>query len=73
LDYVPIQQAEEFFTGLYRLGKKARFVRYWGEGHVITSPANVRHMWQETLAWFQAGLRTESIGVAATRGADESK
>ncbi|MGD2124066.1 MAG: prolyl oligopeptidase family serine peptidase, partial [Gemmatimonadota bacterium] len=29
MDFVPIIHAEEMFSGLYRLGKTARFVRYW--------------------------------------------
>ncbi len=56
MDYVPIQQGEEFFTALYRMGKKAKFVRYWGEGHVISSPANVRDMWQRVFDWFDENL-----------------
>src|SRR5262249_8732471 len=39
LDYVPIQQGEEFFSALYELNKRAEFVRYWGESHVLDSPA----------------------------------
>lgn len=53
LDYVPIQQGEELFTALYRQGKRARFVRYWGEGHIFHSPANIRDMWQRIVAWFE--------------------
>jgi dipeptidyl aminopeptidase/acylaminoacyl peptidase len=48
---VPIEQAEEFFRALYRQGKRARFVRYWGEGHVLASPANIRDFWHQTYAW----------------------
>jgi dipeptidyl aminopeptidase/acylaminoacyl peptidase len=59
LDYVPIQQGEEFFTALYRLGKKAKFVRYWGEGHTIESNANIRDMWQQMLTWFDEHLKEE--------------
>jgi len=51
LDYVAIQQGEEFFNSLYRQGKRAEFVRYWGEGHVLESPANIRDMWQRIEAW----------------------
>jgi dipeptidyl aminopeptidase/acylaminoacyl peptidase len=47
MDFVPITQAEEFFTGLHRQGKEARFLRYWGEGHSIESAANIRNMWEE--------------------------
>ena len=48
---VPLSQVEEFFASLYRQGKPAQFVRYWGEGHVLESPANVRDMWARILAW----------------------
>jgi dipeptidyl aminopeptidase/acylaminoacyl peptidase len=56
LDYVPIQQGEEFLTALFRQNKRADFVRYWGEDHVLDSPANIRDMWQRIYAWFDAFL-----------------
>lgn len=52
MDYVPIQQGEQLFSALYRQGKRARFVRYWGEGHVLQSPANIQDMWQQIFGWF---------------------
>ena len=51
LDYVAVQQGEEFFVSLYRQAKRARFVRYWGEGHVLESPANIRDMWRQIYEW----------------------
>jgi dipeptidyl aminopeptidase/acylaminoacyl peptidase len=51
VDYVAIQQGEEFFNSLYRQGKRAEFVRYWGEGHVLESPPNIRDMWDRIFAW----------------------
>lgn len=56
LDYVGIQQGEEFFTALYRQNKRARFVRYWGEDHVFESPANIRDMWQQIYTWLDEFL-----------------
>lgn len=56
LDYVAIQQGEEFFTALHRQGKRARFARYWGEDHVFQSPANVRDMWQQIYTWLDEHL-----------------
>lgn len=53
LDYVAMQQGEEFFNSLYRQGKRARLVRYWGEGHVLESPANIRDMWARIFEWFE--------------------
>ena len=51
MDAVPIGQAEEFFAALYRQGKRARLVRYWGESHVLQSPANIRDFWRQIYAW----------------------
>ncbi len=59
-DYIPMQQGEEFFTSLYRQDKRATFVRYWGEDHVLESPANVRDLWQRLYAWFEQFLRAEN-------------
>jgi dipeptidyl aminopeptidase/acylaminoacyl peptidase len=60
LDYdVPLEQSEEYFTALYRQNKRARFVRYWGEGHTLMSPANVRDMWKQIVAWFDEFLSPE--------------
>jgi dipeptidyl aminopeptidase/acylaminoacyl peptidase len=51
-DMIPIEQAEEFFSSLYRQGKPAELVRYWGEGHLIRSPENARDVWNRLIAWF---------------------
>ncbi len=57
MDGVPLTEGEQVFTQLYRMGKRARFVRYWGEAHDFTSPANIRHLWGEVGAWFDTHLR----------------
>jgi hypothetical protein len=51
LDINNAPQGEEFFTGLYREGKRAQLVMYWGEGHGIESPANARDLWSRIYAW----------------------
>src|SRR5262249_51574906 len=38
MDFVPLQQGEEFFLSLQRQNKRADLVRYWGEGHTLNSP-----------------------------------
>ena len=45
-DYFGVNQYDEMFNALYRLGKEARYVRYWGEGHGPSSPANIRDVWR---------------------------
>lgn len=50
-------QAETFFHALYRQGKTARLLRYWGESHSLAqSPANIRDIVRETLDWFDRYL-----------------
>lgn len=51
LDSVPIQQAEEFFTALFRQDKRAVLVRYAGEGHEIDGRANVLDLWRRVADW----------------------
>jgi len=51
LDFVPVQQAEEFFTALYRQDKRVRLVRYAGEGHTIAGRANVLDLWRRLEEW----------------------
>jgi dipeptidyl aminopeptidase/acylaminoacyl peptidase len=57
IDYVSIGQGEEFFMALYRQEKRARFVRYWGEGHSIDSPANIRDQWEQIFGWLDEHLK----------------
>lgn len=51
LDPVSLQGTERMFSGLYREGKDVSLLRFWGEGHVIRSPANIRAMWQHIDLW----------------------
>jgi len=66
-----IGQAEEWFTALHRAGKRARLVRYWGEGHLLNSPANVKRNWQEVLLWFDTYLYPERVGPPRGEGSEE--
>jgi dipeptidyl aminopeptidase/acylaminoacyl peptidase len=58
LDYVPIAHAEQMFVGLDRLGKTARFVRYFGEKHGTYSPANLQDLWRQVYRWLDEFLLT---------------
>jgi dipeptidyl aminopeptidase/acylaminoacyl peptidase len=51
LDFIPIQQDEEFFTALLRQDKRAEFVRYGGEWHTISNRANVLDLWKRVADW----------------------
>lgn len=53
-----VEQAEVFFTALDQQGKPARLLRYEGETHSLAaSPANVRHLYGEMIAWFDHYLK----------------
>lgn len=49
-------QAEEFFTAMYRLRKRAELVLYAGEGHGLQSPGNLRDMWHRIYQWLAATM-----------------
>jgi dipeptidyl aminopeptidase/acylaminoacyl peptidase len=56
LDSTPIENAEMVYNTLRRQGRIVELVRYWGEGHVYQSPANVRDMWMREIEWFKRFL-----------------
>jgi dipeptidyl aminopeptidase/acylaminoacyl peptidase len=66
MDYIPIQQAEEFFSALHRRGQRVRMVRYWGEGHAITAAPNIRDMWGRIFGWFGEYLGVPEPGSSGS-------
>lgn len=46
MDSFAMSQFDEMYGALLRAGKSARYVRYWGEGHGPSSPANIRDLWE---------------------------
>jgi dipeptidyl aminopeptidase/acylaminoacyl peptidase len=61
----PMTQAEAFFYGLYRQGRRARLLRYWGDDHGLRlSPANVRDMVEEIFRWLE--MHMPEVQAAAT-------
>jgi len=59
-DFIPIQQAEEFFTALYRQGKRSVLVRYHGEGHGILNRANVLDFWERFRWWMAETMNSQN-------------
>lgn len=64
LDYFDMSQYDAMFGALYRSGKEAVYVRYWGEGHGPSSPANMRDLWDRIDTFL------ESAGI---QGAEQKK
>lgn len=55
-------QAEAMFSALYRQDKDAMLVTYWGEGHVIRAPGNLRDLYARALAFLGQTLRPQAAG-----------
>lgn len=62
-DYVPAGQAEELFSALYRQQKDVVLVTYRGEGHVLSSPANLRDMYATAWLWLDQVLARKGAPV----------
>jgi dipeptidyl aminopeptidase/acylaminoacyl peptidase len=58
-DGFDMHQADDLFAGMVRLGKEARYVRFWGEPHSLDAPANIRQFWAELVGWFNAHVRPD--------------
>lgn len=56
LDPVSVLGAERMFAALYRSGVDVSLLRYWGEGHSIRSPSNIRDMWRYLADWLSVRL-----------------
>jgi dipeptidyl aminopeptidase/acylaminoacyl peptidase len=65
VDVMPLSQAEQFFIALNRLGKRAKLVRYLGEGHVVESPGNTIDLWEHILNWFDEYLQNRQLNQSA--------
>ena len=57
-DAIPINQSEEIYAGLRRLGKVATLVRYYDEemGLWTWSQENLEDLWYRSIAWFDRYL-----------------
>ncbi len=65
-DFSHLEQSEQLFSALYRQGKDALLVSYWGENHVLASPANLRDSYARVLQWLDRHL-TDRDGLPCIR------
>jgi dipeptidyl aminopeptidase/acylaminoacyl peptidase len=70
LDSVPIQQSEECFRALVRQNRPVRLVRYWGEGHRLTNPENVRNYWWQIFRWLERYIPPDNQAYSRTERLD---
>jgi dipeptidyl aminopeptidase/acylaminoacyl peptidase len=64
VDPVDMAHSERAFMEAARSGADATLVRFWGEGHEVSSPGNVRQYWNLVIGFFDRTLR-EPIAVPA--------
>jgi dipeptidyl aminopeptidase/acylaminoacyl peptidase len=57
-----VNQSNEIFLGLKRLGKTVQYARYVGEGHALSSLANRMDAGERLLGWFERYLQPPSGG-----------
>ncbi|MCL2548922.1 MAG: S9 family peptidase [Symbiobacteriaceae bacterium] len=53
----PMDQSEQFYTALKRLGKDVVFVRYPEQYHPLLKPSYIKDRWERSLAWFDHYLK----------------
>ncbi|MCC4595402.1 prolyl oligopeptidase family serine peptidase [Xanthomonas campestris pv. phormiicola] len=62
MDSFSMSQFDEMYAALSRAGKDARYVRYWGEGHAPSSPANMRDLWERMDAFLsEKGVKPNAV------------
>lgn len=60
LDPVDMSHSEHAFLEAARSGADATLVRFWGEGHEVSSPGNVRQYWNLVIGFFNRHLVARS-------------
>jgi dipeptidyl aminopeptidase/acylaminoacyl peptidase len=66
----PVEQSEQFFIALKKLGKEAMFLRFQGESHMMSSggrPKQRIERLKRLLEWYATHLQESVRVVAATR------
>ena len=57
LDQADVGQYRQMFEALSRLRKEAVYIEYRGEGHGLSSPANIRHKLRTLADWYDRHLK----------------
>ena len=68
LDGFPLEQAESMFSALYRQGKDAQLITYWGEGHTLHAPGAIADLHRRAFAFLDAHLGLSAGAPPQRRG-----
>jgi len=66
-EQVPLSEGQAMFNALYRQDKDATLISLFGEGHLPTSPANIRAIYAAVLPWLADRLGPPTSVQAAAR------
>jgi dipeptidyl aminopeptidase/acylaminoacyl peptidase len=67
LDTIPSAGSEAMYSALFRQGKDAVLVTYWGAAHTVTSPGDLRDVYARTFAFLDDHLAaTPRVAVTAS-------
>jgi len=67
LDNFSVSQSEQTFSAYLRQNRDAELVTYWGEGHRLRSPGNLRDFYARLFAWFDRYL---GVGASSPPGSE---
>lgn len=65
-DLLPSTQSEIMFSALWRQNKDARLLTYWGEGHHLWSPDNIRDLYAQIVIFLDRTLGEGKAEPAVT-------
>jgi dipeptidyl aminopeptidase/acylaminoacyl peptidase len=72
-DPVPMTASEALFSTLYRQGKDAKLITYFGEGHIFFSPGAIQDANAEILAWLRQTLSLNEEAVRPGLGSPSTR
>lgn len=67
---VPIQNSEQMYLAMKRLGRETQLVVYPGEHHGIRRPTFQRDRYERWLAWYDSHLKDDTAADIAARDGD---
>jgi dipeptidyl aminopeptidase/acylaminoacyl peptidase len=62
---VPVEQGQQLYMVLKKVGTTVEFVRYPREGHGFLEPNHVRDRYERTLAWFERFLASKAPATSS--------
>jgi dipeptidyl aminopeptidase/acylaminoacyl peptidase len=70
-DFLPMSQSEAMYSALFRQGKDAMMVTYWGALHGVTSPGDVRDMYDRVFRFLDERLAGDGFSDGPPSGNPE--